>query len=103
MFWCSPMLPNSEATLDAVLVTRNGDYIHSGVATKHLEQIQTGADPDELLAKDHLIGEADESDEQRAARLQTLYDWGFLDRLDQDISIGNGRCGVPMGGSVPER
>ena len=86
------------AALDAILVTRNGGFISSGVATKHLEQIKCGADPDELLEADGLIGEADESDEARYARLQQLYDWGFTDRLDQDISTGNGRCGVPMGG-----
>ncbi len=84
--------------LDAVLVTRNGGFVQSGVATKHLEQIKCGTDPEELLIKDKLIGGAKESDEERLARLQTLYDHGFTDRLEQDVSTGNARCGVPMGG-----
>ncbi len=87
-----------EAKLDAVLVTRNGGFIQSGVATKHLEQIKCGADPEELLIQDKLIGGASESEEDRKARLQLLYDWGFTDRLEQDVSTGNARCGVPMGG-----
>lgn len=85
-------------TLDAILVTRNAGYIHGNTATRHLEQIRAGADPEELLLADNLIGAATESIEARQKRLQTLYDWGFTDRLEQDVSTGNCRCGVPMGG-----
>ncbi len=85
-------------TLEAVLVTRNSGYIHGTTAATHLEKIKAGADPEELLLADKLIGGAVESNEARLARLQQLYDWGFLERIEQDVSIGNCRCGVPMGG-----
>ncbi len=89
---------DKQASLEAILVTRGDGFIRSGVASKHLEQIKLGADPDELLLQDKLIGSAAESEDARRARLQTLYDLGFTDRLEQDVSTGNARCGVPMGG-----
>lgn len=86
------------AVLEAVLITRNSGYIHGNVASKHLEQLKNGADAEELLLADNLIGENGESEESKQKRLQTLYSWGFIDRFDQDVSTGNCRCGVPLGG-----
>lgn len=84
--------------LGGFLICRDSSYIHNGLAEEHRKSILEGADVYALLEKAGLLGQKQETPEEKEQRLLLLDRYGFLERPDQDISENRCRCGVPMGG-----